>query len=365
MGVILSVGTCPPKNPIQQKETVEFAKELFSESFSNINRLLKVFENGEIEKRHFAEPLSWYRTERSFQEKNDAYVKHAVHLSIEAIKRCLTRSDLLTRSIPYEEIDAIFFVSSTGFSTPSIDVKLLNELPFKRSIKRSPLWGLGCAGGAIGLSRAFEFCKAFPSAKALVVCVELCSLTFQHDDRSKSNLIGTSLFADGVGAVLVAGTDTDYKNDSKQVHPIQIIDTRSSLLEDSEDVMGWSIKNNGLYVIFSRDIPTIIEKWLRPNVEQFLYEHGISLNQLKHFLAHPGGKKVLLAYEKSLQLHKEQLDVSHDVLKQYGNMSSATVLYVIDRFLKNQRGEKGDYGIVAAMGPGFCAEQLLIQWGVA
>lgn len=245
---------------MKQNEAVKFAEEMFSGAFPNMNRLLKVFDNGEIEKRHFAEPIHWYKGKKTFQEKNEAYIHHAVELSVSAIKHCLTRRDLLNRTISFSEIDAIFFISSTGISTPSVDVKIINALPFKRTVKRSPLWGLGCAGGTIGLSRAFEFCKAHPKSKALVVCVELCSLTFQHDDRTKSNLIGTSLFADGVGCALIVGEETNYKNDTKQSHFMQIIDTQSDLMNDSEDVMGWELKENGLYVIFSRDIPSIIEK---------------------------------------------------------------------------------------------------------
>ncbi|WP_243290833.1 3-oxoacyl-[acyl-carrier-protein] synthase III C-terminal domain-containing protein [Bacillus sp. FJAT-47783] len=363
MPIILSVGTKPPENILSQSEAVQFAKEMFSSSFSNIERLLTVFQNGDIKKRHFVESLEWYKEAHSFSEKNNVYIKHAVQLSIEAIHRCLSRKDLLKRSVDYAEIDAIFFISSTGMSTPTIDVKILNQLPFKETTKRVPIWGLGCAGGAVGLSRAFEYCQAYPDAKVLVLSVELCSLTFQHDDLSKSNLIGTSLFADGVACALVVGDQSSYADFSHLQSFMKIFATQSNLMPHSEDVMGWDIREKGFYVIFSRDIPSIIEKWLRPNVEQFLQKHSLQLKHIDHFVAHPGGKKVLRAYERSLQLQPKQLLLSREVLKLFGNMSSATVLYVIEKYLTENIGQKGEYGLIAAMGPGFCSEQLLVRWG--
>lgn len=362
MPIVLSVGTKPPRHKLWQNETVQFAKEMFSSSFSDIERLLTVFQNGGIEKRHFVESLEWYKKPHTFSEKNNAYIEHAVQLSMEAIHHCLSRKDLLKRHVDYAEIDAIFFISSTGMSAPSIDVKIINQLPFKETIKRVPIWGLGCAGGAAGISRAFEYCQAYPDAKVLVLSVELCSLTFQHDDPSKSNLIGTSLFADGVACALVVGDRSSYEGASHVRAFMNIFATQSNLMPQSEDVMGWDIRDNGFYVIFSRDIPSIIEKWLRPNVEQFLKKYSLQLHNIAHFVAHPGGKKVLRAYERSLQLKPKQLLPSREVLKSFGNMSSATVLYVIEKYLTQYTGERGEYGLIAAMGPGFCSEQLLFQW---
>jgi len=362
MPYIISIGKKPPKHSVKQEHAVEFAKEMFSSTYSNIDRYLKAFENAQIQTRHFVEDLSWYQENHTFEEKNEAYINHAVTLGVQAIKHCLTREDLLKNEVPFEEIDAIFFISSTGISTPSIDVKIINELPFQETIKRIPIWGLGCAGGAAGISRAFEFCRAYPKAKVLILSIELCSLTFQHDDHSKSNLIGTSLFADGVACALMVGDLTEYNYYVNDDTYVNILGTQSNLLRNSEDVMGWNIRNNGFYVVFSRNIPSIIASWLKPNVESFLKRYGIQLNDISYFIAHPGGKKVLDAYKECLSLNETQLEVSKRILMKYGNMSSVTVLYVLEEYMKKKLGKRGQYGLLAAMGPGFSSEQVLVRW---
>ncbi|ALC90170.1 chalcone synthase [Bacillus sp. FJAT-18017] len=358
MPAVLSVAEALPPFKVEQERAVEFAREMFSDTYKDIERLLKAFQNGQIESRRFAKDIEWFKQDRGFAERNDAFIESAVQLGSEAIARCLDNSTFLRRAVDYSEIEAIFFVTTTGLATPSIDARIMNKLPFSPHTKRIPIWGLGCAGGAAGLSRAYEYCLAFPKSKVLVLSVELCSLTFQKNDRSKSNLIGTSLFADGVSCALICGDEvTSLHNGSVP----EIIGTHSTLMPDSLDVMGWDIKNEGLYVIFSRDIPTIIEGWLKPNVTAFLDEQGVSLGDLRHFIAHPGGKKVLDAYVASLGLEPSMTSISADVLRHYGNMSSATILYVLRRHMELQPSA-GELGLAAALGPGFSSELLLVRW---
>ncbi|MFZ3590927.1 type III polyketide synthase [Bacillus sp. DJP31] len=363
MPKIASVGVCVPPNPVTQATTVEFARELFQDSFKDMSRLLTVFENGEIQKRNFAKDINWFKDDHTFEEKNQAYIEHAVEFGVESVKQCLSNKEYLEKKVRYDEIEAIFFISTSGLSTPTIDAKIMNHLPFSPHTKRIPIWGLGCAGGASGLSRAFEYCLAYPSSKVLVVAVELCSLTFQKNDRSKSNLIGTSLFGDGVATLLVMGDNATIHRSKKHEYIPSIIDTQSTLMPHSEDVMGWDIKNEGLYVIFSKDIPTIITDWLKPNVEKFLHKHQLSLQDVEHFIAHPGGKKVIEAYEKSLGFSKAKTEISRKVLQEHGNMSSATVYYVLDEFMKCDQ-QAGEFGLIAALGPGFSSELLLVKWGI-
>lgn len=358
MPVILSVAEAVPPHEIKQEQAMEFARELFSERFNDIERLLKAFQNGQIEKRHFAKSMEWFSEEHTFEEKNNAYIESAISLGIIAIENCLSNQIFLEREVDCEEIDAIFYISTTGLSTPSIEARIMNVLPFRANTKRVPIWGLGCAGGAAGLSRAFEYCLAFPKAKVLVLSVELCGLTFQRNDLSKSNLIGTSLFADGAACVLVCGNHVTGIN--RKAVP-SIVNTQSTLMPDSLDVMGWDIKNQGLFVVFSRDIPTIIENWLKPNVSKFLGENKVELNQIEHFIAHPGGKKVIDAYLTSLDLPASMTAVSLDVLKNYGNMSSATIFYVLKRYMEMDV-HPGAYGLCTALGPGFSSELLLVRW---
>lgn len=361
MPTIISIAEAIPPYEINQDQVSEFAKELFSESFKDIDRLLKAFQNGQIEKRHFVKNIDWFKRDWSFEEKNNTYIESAVSLGSEAIKKCLTSCFFLKNELPIEEIDAIFFISSTGIATPSIDARIMNRLPFHSHVKRIPIWGLGCAGGASGLSRAYEYCLAYPEAKVLVLSVELCGLTFQRNDLSKSNLIGTSLFADGIACALMVGEDVDLNELRNQKTSPGIMATQSTLMPDSLDVMGWEIKNEGLFVIFSRDIPHIIEKWLQPNVSTFLENNQMEFHEIEHFIAHPGGKKVLDAYVKSLGIPPEMNAISLDVLKNFGNMSSATILYVLKRFMEQNINE-GSYGLATALGPGFSSELLLLRW---
>ena len=357
---IISAAEAVPPFSIEQEKVMDFTEKLFSESFSDIKRLMTVFQNGQIEKRHFVKDLDWFEEDRTFEEKNNAYIEAAVELGAEAITNCLANNEFLKKNVLFEEIDAIFTITSSGLATPSIEARIMNILPSSQYTKRIPIWGLGCAGGASGLSRAYEYCLAYPKAKVLVLSIELCSLTFQRNDRSKSNLIGTSLFADGVACALVCGDESGYESFSKKTCAPRIIGTQSTTMPDSLDVMGWDIKNEGLYVVFSKDIPSIVEDWLQPNVVRFLTEHGVSVGDLDHFIAHPGGKKVLDAYVKALEFPESMTDISLNVLKEYGNMSSATILYVLRRFMEN--GEAGDLGLAAALGPGFSSELLLMRW---
>ncbi len=237
----------------------------------------------------------------------------------------------------------------------------MNRLPFSPHTKRIPLWGLGCAGGTSGVSRGYEYCRAFPEQNVLVVCVELCSLTFQRHDRSKSNLVGTSLFADGVACALICGDQSELLDSLKKNTRPYIIGTESTIMPDSEDVMGWDVKNSGLHVVFSRSIPTIIRQWLQPNVLSFLTKAGIDIDELSEFIAHPGGKKVLDSYIDCLHINERLLLESKAVLKEHGNMSSPTVLYVLERVMMKVH-EDGEYGLMASLGPGFSSELVLIEW---
>ena len=358
MPKIASVGTYKPPYPLAQTNIEELTKELFQDKIPRLERLLKVFKNGQIENRNFCVPSDWYREPHTFEDRNDLYIKLAVAYSVQVIQQCLGNRAFLDTPISTEEIDAIIFVSTTGISTPSIDARVMNILPFSDRTVRLPIWGLGCAGGAGGVSRAYDYCKAHPDAKVLVVCVELCSLTFQKDDYSKSNLVGTSLFADGAACVLVCGDDVELKQDK----PMPFIHgTASKWMPDSEDVMGWDIKNSGLHVVFSKSIPTIISKWLGPFIHEFLGEYDLSAEQIDNFVAHPGGKKVLAAYEEALQLREGQTNISRDILRENGNMSSPTVLYVLEQFML-QENNPHTFGLLVALGPGFSGEALLLEW---
>jgi alkylresorcinol/alkylpyrone synthase len=257
--------------------------------------------------------------------------------------------------ISAQQVDHLIFVSTTGLATPSLDAYLINRLQMSPHIKRTPIWGLGCAGGVAGLSRAFEYVKAFPEQTVLLVALELCGLTFRQSDHSKSNFVATSLFSDGAAAALISG-----RKDIKRNGP-SILATESMIWPHSTDVMGWDIEDDGLKVIFSKDIPTIVRQKVRPVVDRFLQKSNLHLEQVDSFISHPGGRKVLEAYEKALEVPAEKFHHAYEVLRDYGNMSSATVLFVLERVLKKHH-RKDSYGLMTALGPGFSSELALLHW---
>jgi alkylresorcinol/alkylpyrone synthase len=349
MSRISAVATAVPENRVDQEVVQRFGRALFQEAFADIDRLLPVFSNAQIQSRYFAAPPEWFESTHSFADKNQFYVDSAVRLGKEAISSCLERAGKAP-----EDIDHLIFVSTTGLATPSIDARLINQLQLRTNIRRTPIWGLGCAGGVAGLSRAFEYARAFPRERVVLLALELCGLTFQRGDLSKSNLVATSLFGDGAAAVLVSGEETGDAGP-------RFVASRSTLWYDSLDVMGWDVNNDGLKVLFSRDIPTIVHKLVLPALAEFLASLNLSLADLSHMIAHPGGSKVIEAYEQALALEDGKMNRSREVLRRYGNMSSPTVLFVLEDFLSARAIGPGEYGLVTALGPGFSSEMVLIQ----
>ncbi len=347
---ILAIETAVPEHRVTQGTAKAFAKKLFSAAHLDIDRLLPVFDHTQIETRHFCTPMEWFETPHPFSEKNKIYCQQAIRLCRKAIENVLQKA-----AVPADRIGHIFFVSTTGLSTPSIDAYLYNLLKFRPDIRRTPIWGLGCAGGVAGINRAFDWLKAYPGELALVVSVELCGLTFIQNDLSKSNFVATSLFADGCGAALLAGDDVETPGAGS----LKLQDAASVTWPDSLNVMGWEVSDAGLKVIFSRSIPQIVHQSSRPSIESFLAKNGLTLNEVDFFLSHPGGAKVIEAYTQALGLSEPQIESMRRVLRQYGNMSSATVFYVLKDFLDSQDYRPGARILSTALGPGFSAEMFL------
>ncbi len=347
---LVGVQSNPPPYRISQSEVQEFAQKFFGGKLKGLERLLGSFSNAEIDSRHFCVPMDWFTEPKTFQQKNDSYIEQSVALSAVAISQLLQRFNLSP-----EDIDYLFFVSSTGLATPSIDARLIGKLGMRANTKRIPIWGLGCGGGAMGIAHVNDVLRGNPQAKALLVNVELCSLTFQFSDFSKSNLIATALFADGVTAALLVGADSGLPGCS-------IIADGTTLWPDSLDVMGWNLQNDGMQVVFSQSIPAIVKDKMRNCLDQFLSERELSLDDIAHFLIHPGGKKVLEAYAEALDKPPETFSLSADIIRQYGNCSSVTVMLVIERFLAEHTYKSGDLALVTALGPGFSAGNVLLQF---
>ncbi len=352
MPYLAGITTANPPHVLEQQDAKLFARQLFG---SQADHLLPLFDNALIDRRHFATDKEWFSRPHTFTETNDRYIETSLLLAEEVVTKLAVQSGITT-----EDFDAIFFVSTTGLSTPSIDARLFNKIPLHKHIKRIPIWGLGCAAGVASIARASEYVRAFPKHRALVVSVELCSLAFQLNDHSKSNIIAAALFADGAAACLVVGDEVKPKqNDFSQP---SIMGSLSTIYPDTLDVMGWRIASEGFKIVLSKSIPSIVTTLVRANIEELLTAHGLSIQEIDHYAAHPGGAKVMEAYAEALALSNGELRHSLSVLRDFGNMSSATVFFILDRLLRETKDETGAYGLVSALGPGFSSELVLLQW---
>jgi alkylresorcinol/alkylpyrone synthase len=305
-----------------------------------------------VRRRHLALPMDEYRDIDTFEKANDKWIERAAELGEEAVSSALVRADLSPA-----DIDHIFFTTVTGIASPSIDAKLVNRLSMRADIKRTPIFGLGCVGGAAGLARAADYLRAFPNHTALLVSVELCSLTLQLKDRSIANIIASGLFADGAAAAIVNG---GARNDERRLP--RIVASKSMFFHDTEQMMGWHVGENGFEIVLSAGVPDLVRSKLRQGADSFLDEHGLSRRDIKHWVAHTGGPKVLVAMEEALEIPRCSLERSWKSLASIGNLSSASVLFVAADFLDSNVTRPGDYGVLLSMGPGFCGELVLLQW---
>ncbi len=353
---IVAAATAVPPHTVTQDEARGLAAELFAGLLADEPGLLGVFDHAGVATRRTSRPLDWYRQPHGWGETADVFVETALALLAEAARDILAQTGCAA-----SDIDHLVVVTSTGVATPSLDARLCNILPFRSDVRRTPLWGLGCAGGVAGLARAREFALADPSARVLLLAVELCSLTFQSGDGDRRTLVAASLFGDGCGAALVCGAQAP-RPPAWDAAPRTVLALRAAhsvLWPDTEDVMGWTVDDAGLHVVFSRDIPTIVREWVRPSLDVFLARHPLTGSRPPRLVLHPGGPKVLAAYRHTLAVEAAALRHARDVLHAHGNMSSPTCLFVLDRSWRAAAFAPGDDVLFGALGPGFCAEYVL------
>ncbi len=349
---LINVSKIDFEHTLSQKDLKPYARNLFAEVFKEVDKLIDVFDNTQIKTRNFCVPVEFFLENKSFEEKNNIYIQTALDKSIEAIEKCLYES-----GIEKSRITDLVFISTTGLATPSLDALIINKMRLSPYINRTPIWGLGCAGGVSGMAKAFTAAKANPEAIILIVAVELCSLTFIRNDLSKSNFVATSLFSDGVSAGIIAGDEA--LKEIKTKHKISYVSSQSRLYYDALDVMGWDFVPSGFKVVFSKDIPTIVNKSVKEDVERFLEKNNLKISDIKNFIFHPGGAKVIDAYTEALGLERGDLGFTRDVLENFGNMSSVTVFYVMEKFIRE--GFKNGFGLMLSLGPGFSSEMVLLD----
>jgi predicted naringenin-chalcone synthase len=308
-----------------------------------------------VDHRSLALPLSRYPKLTGFTEANNAYLQVAVDLGEQAI-----RSALAVANIEPHEVDTIVMVSSTGIAVPTIDARLMSRVGLRPDIKRVPLFGLGCVAGAAGMARVHDYLRGYPEHVAVLLSVELCSLTLQRDDTSIPALIGVSLFGDGAAAVVATGADRIPHGSNAHRGP-RVLASRSRVVPETVGVMGWNISSSGFQLVMSRDVPKMADDYLRDEVDSFLADHGLSIADISTWVCHPGGPKVLDSIENAIGLPPEALAHSRNSMRDNGNISSASVLDVLRRTVAEPPAD-GTFGAMLAMGPGFSFELLLLQW---
>jgi alkylresorcinol/alkylpyrone synthase len=347
---IAGVASAFPKYEYSQETLLRAFLAHWGERLDNPHFLERLHNRVGVETRHIALPIEDYPGLTSWGVANNHWIRVAVDLSEECLGTALERSGL-----EKSDLGAIFFVSVTGIASPSVEARLMNRMRLPVNLKRIPIFGLGCLAGAAGIARAADYVKAFPKQAAAVISVELCSLTLQQDDFSMANLISTGLFGDGAAAVLVSG-------DELPTGGPRILATKSIFYPDTEHVMGWDISEKGFQIVLSREVPEVVETHLAADVDAFLAEHGLARADIGCFVIHTGGPKVLEATQAALGLPAGALDASWDCLRRMGNLSSASVLCVLEEIQMRRTPAPGTWGLLAAMGPAFCSELVLLRW---
>src|SRR5919106_845623 len=354
MSVIVSTTTGFPEHYYPQDTLLAAAQEEWKRKRASILKPLEQFyTNVRVKGRYLAWPLERYTKPTTFEERNNAYIEAALELGEQTICALLDHSQMSP-----QEIDQLTIISTTGIAVPALDARLMNRIPFSRGMKRLPLFGLGCVGGAAGITRTADYLQGHPEESVILFAVELCSLTIQRDDLSMANLVASGLFGDGAAAVLMVGDD----HPRAQPGMPRVIDSQSHFFPETEHIMGWDVTNSGFKVLLSADIAQLAQSEIRPIMETFLGKHDLTIAGIDHWLVHPGGPPVIQALTDGLGLPNEALTLSWETLAEAGNVSSASVLLILDKTMKRLQPKSGEWGILMAMGPAFCAELVLLQW---
>lgn len=348
------MGRALPPHFADQETLIATFREAWSGAHFNVERLEELHRAVQVSGRYLALPIEAYKSLTSFARRNEEWTRVAVDLGEAAVREALRCADLSP-----EDVDHLFFVSTTGIATPSIDARLVNRLELRADVRRSPLFGLGCAGGVAGIARASDVLRAYPDGVAVMLSVELCSLTLQREDFSIPNIISSGLFGDGAAAVLCTG---GAHHTTRNRRGPRILATDSVFYPGTERVMGWDIVDTGFKIVLSAKVPQVVREHVRQDVEAFLAAHGLDRSRIRHWIAHTGGPRVLQAFEETLELPAGALDRSWRSLRETGNLSSASVLFVLGELLDSGDAKKGDLGLLMAMGPGFGSELVLLQW---
>jgi alkylresorcinol/alkylpyrone synthase len=359
---IASVASAFPENYYKQELLVEALKNDWRSRLTNPDILDRLDDSMKVDGRFTVEKIEFYEQMFTWGQANNCWIKHSLDLGEKALCRALARAGLEP-----EDLSAIFVTSVTGIAAPSIDARLVNRMGLSPNIKRIPIFGLGCVAGAAGISRAADYVHGYKNQAAALLSIELCSLTLQRDDLSMAHLISALLFGDGAAATIVVGSEmTPNGNGNGNGAHVQkgpeIVATKSIFYPNTERVMGWDISEKGFRIVLSPEVPDTVVKHLGEDVDEFLGEQGLKRSDIKSWVMHTGGPKVLEATEVALGLTSKDLEASWNCLRKVGNISSTSVLLVLEDVYMHRRPAPGTMSILAAMGPGFCSELVLLRW---
>ncbi len=339
---LLALSTAVPPYMLDQRAVCARVARLLGGRLE-VEKLLPVFGNAGIDRRYSCVPIEWYEELHGWRERSQLFIDNALALLERITLDCLDEAGLQR-----EDIDAIVVASTTGIATPSLDALLVERMGLRRDIRRLPIFGLGCAGGVTGLARAVDLAVATPGSRVLFLVVELCALTFRRDDFDRSNIIATALFGDGAAGAIVSsdGEGPSFGPAGEHTWP------------DSLGIMGWDVQDDGLKAIFAQSIPSLVERDLRVVFDDYLARNDRCVSSVDSFACHPGGAKVLDALEDSLELQRGSLEDSRATLRDFGNMSAATALFVLQRMKSKLATQRT---LLSALGPGFSASFLMLD----
>jgi alkylresorcinol/alkylpyrone synthase len=348
VATIAGTATAVPPHLLTRDIVKQHIKDVFSLDGRRLEAIHSVIDNSQIDQRHSVFPVEYIVEPRSLAQINSEYREKARELGLQVTADALAKAEMAP-----SDVDLLMTVSCTGVMIPSLDAYLANEMGFRPDVRRLPITELGCAAGAAGLAHAWEYLRAFPDRTALLVAVELPTLTFQRKDFSQANLISAVLFGDGAAGVVVTGREASGPH---------ILASESFLFPDSLDAMGFDLRDSGFHIVLSKDVPQLIRERVRELVEGFLARQGLRRDDISAFVLHPGGQKLLSFMEAELELSRTDTQFSWDVLRRFGNLSSASVLFILQEWMSKREMPSGSYGLLMAFGPGFTAEMILLQW---
>jgi alkylresorcinol/alkylpyrone synthase len=350
VATIRQTSTAVPEHVMTQADAKAAARAVLPLRAERMAAVLALFDGVGVERRHSVLPMEGFHAKRNMSETMSLYREHAVRLGRQVATDCLARA-----GVAPAEVDMVIAVSCTGVMLPSFDAYLANELGFRPDVRRLPITELGCSGGAAALAFARDFITAHPGSTVLVISVELPTLSFQRDDPSVANLISSALFGDGAAAVLLSGRGADGPG-------AVVLDAQSHLFPRTIEALGFDLEHDGFHVVLARELPGIVRSGVGALVSGLLARAGVDRETVSAFVLHPGGRRILEALEDVLALRPEQTRPSRDIMREYGNVSSATVLLVLHEWLTRHRPAPGSHAVLGAFGPGFTAELAVLRW---